>query len=406
MDELFLRTIHFLGFWFELNFKNMKHLLFLFFFPISMLAQNGIHFSEGTWAQLLEKAATEKKIIFLDAQTAWCGPCKRMARDAFPDSLLGNFYNTHFVNVTIDMEKGEGPSLAQKYGVMAYPTLLFIDKTGKVLHSGVGYHNASELLALATEAADPNKRFAAWEEAFRNGNKEAPFLYMFANKLVDNTDSLHGLVAEAYLATQTDWKSEKNLNFIWTHSYQPKGKSFDFLIENKLLFDERQGQEAVFQKIDGLLIAEAYDAKTGQTPEQMARYYAQMFGEQAPKIQARHAISYHTATKNTKKVEQSINHYLETYKPEDTDEHRRFAISLFNVPNNRKALKRATHWMQPVFENEKKEENAVILALMYLKSKQKRKAKAVLQQFLDVTPALKAKTTPRKLLEELKKKGV
>jgi thioredoxin-related protein len=265
-------------------------LLFLLLLPISIFAQNGIHFSEGTWAQLLEKAATENKLIFLDAQTSWCGPCKRMARDAFPDSLLGNYYNSHFVNVTMDMEKGEGPALGQKYGVMAYPTLLFIDKKGKVVHSGVGYHDANELLALATDAADPNKRFSAWEEAFRKGNKEAAFLYMFANKLVDNTDSLHGLVAEAYLATQTDWKSEKNLNFIWAHAYQPKGKSFDFLIENKSLFDERQGQEAVFQKIDGLLVAEAYDAKTGQTPQQMARYYTQMFEAQAPKIQARHTV--------------------------------------------------------------------------------------------------------------------
>jgi thioredoxin-related protein len=382
----------------------LKQTLFFLLLASSLSGQNGIHFSEGSWAQLLEKAALENKIIFLDAQTAWCGPCRKMARDEFPDSLLGNYYNAHFVNVTMDMEKGEGLGLGQKYGIMAYPTLLFIDKKGKVLHSGVGYHTARQLLDLATEAADPNRRFSAWEEAFRNGNKEADFLYMFANKLTDSTDSLHSLVAEAYLATQMDWKTEKNLNFIWAHTFEPKGKRFDFLLENKNMFDERQGQEAVFQKIDALLISEAYDAKTGQTPQQMERYYTQMFGEQAPKIRALHTVAYYKATMDTPKLEEAINTYIKNYTPEDTDEYRRFAIALFNVPNNKKALKRAISWMKPVFENEKKEENAYILALMYLKSKQKCKAKTILQQFLDLNPALKTKTTAKKLLKELEKR--
>ncbi|MBL7708461.1 MAG: thioredoxin family protein, partial [Chitinophagaceae bacterium] len=55
-------------------------LLFLLF-PLFALAQNnsGIQFQNLSWSQLLAKAKTENKLIFVDAFTTWCGPCKQMS---------------------------------------------------------------------------------------------------------------------------------------------------------------------------------------------------------------------------------------------------------------------------------------------------------------------------------------
>lgn len=111
-------------------------------------SNTGIQFFEGSWEEALAEAKAENKLIFMDAYARWCGPCKIMARNVFTDPKTGDFFNENFINVKMDMERGEGPALSRKYGVRAYPTLFFIDHTGKVVHSALGYHKTSELIRL------------------------------------------------------------------------------------------------------------------------------------------------------------------------------------------------------------------------------------------------------------------
>ncbi|MFN4256425.1 MAG: thioredoxin family protein, partial [Saprospiraceae bacterium] len=89
----------------------MKRLLFptlLFCLP-TLLAAQGMNFEHGTWAEVLAKAKAENKPIFMDAYTVWCGPCKMMSNQTFPDAKVAELFNARFVNVKVDMEKGEGP---------------------------------------------------------------------------------------------------------------------------------------------------------------------------------------------------------------------------------------------------------------------------------------------------------
>ncbi|MEY3443377.1 MAG: hypothetical protein RLZZ519_1658 [Bacteroidota bacterium] len=91
------------------------------------VAASEIQFEQSAFTEVLAKAKSENKLVFLDAYTSWCGPCKWMAKNAFTDPETAAFFNTNFVNVTVDMEKGEGVDIAKQYGVTAYPTLLFLD---------------------------------------------------------------------------------------------------------------------------------------------------------------------------------------------------------------------------------------------------------------------------------------
>lgn len=83
----------------------------------------GIEFFHGTWEEVKAKAKEADKLVFVDAYTTWCGPCKRMAANIFPLPEVGEFYNANFINYKLDMEKGEGPDFARKYGVRAIPPL-------------------------------------------------------------------------------------------------------------------------------------------------------------------------------------------------------------------------------------------------------------------------------------------
>lgn len=114
--------------------------------------EGGIQFKRGTWKEALTMAKKENKLIFVDIYATWCGPCKKLKKYTFADKKVGDFYNANFINVAIDGEEGEGVTLAQKYGVRAYPSLFFIDGNGEVVLSENGYHNDKELIKLGEKA--------------------------------------------------------------------------------------------------------------------------------------------------------------------------------------------------------------------------------------------------------------
>ena len=106
----------------------------------------GIYFHKGNWNSLLAKARRERKPFFVDVYTTWCGPCKSMTRNTFSNSQVGAYANRNFVPYKLDAERGEGPRLARKYRVNAYPTILFFDHQGRLKGRQVGYQGANAFL--------------------------------------------------------------------------------------------------------------------------------------------------------------------------------------------------------------------------------------------------------------------
>jgi thiol:disulfide interchange protein len=100
---------------------------------------NGIIFFKGTWSEALLKAKAEKKYIFLDVYATWCGPCKQLKRKTFKDKEVGQYFNTNFINVSLDGESEEGLLLANKYQVTSYPTLIIVDFNGIKKTKALGF---------------------------------------------------------------------------------------------------------------------------------------------------------------------------------------------------------------------------------------------------------------------------
>ncbi|TVR78646.1 MAG: thioredoxin [Chitinophagaceae bacterium] len=126
------------------HFKIPIFFLFSFFFTSTLFAGNsavenkGINFFNGTWEEVLEEAKKQNKPIFVDAFAVWCGPCKWMDSNVFPQEEVGDFYNANFINYKYDMEKGKGRDFARKYRVNAYPTFVYIKPNGETVHKTMG----------------------------------------------------------------------------------------------------------------------------------------------------------------------------------------------------------------------------------------------------------------------------
>jgi thiol:disulfide interchange protein len=118
----------------------------------------GIKFFQGTWSEALALAKEEKKVIFLDAYAAWCGPCKMMTANTFTDEAVGKYFNEHFVNYKMDMEKhADGPRLSAKYALRAYPTLYFVGSDENLVHQSLGYMKPAELIVVGEAAVAKTK---------------------------------------------------------------------------------------------------------------------------------------------------------------------------------------------------------------------------------------------------------
>lgn len=108
----------------------------------------GIQFYKGTWEQALQASRESNKPLFLDVYATWCGPCRKLKKTTFRDKKVGAFFNEHFINVAFDGEQSEGTTLREKFGLDAYPSLLFVDANGDVRQMVTGYQSPDELLQL------------------------------------------------------------------------------------------------------------------------------------------------------------------------------------------------------------------------------------------------------------------
>jgi thioredoxin 1 len=116
-----------------------------------------INFVETSWPQALKRAAAQNKYIFVDAYATWCGPCKMLKATTFKNEKAAAFYNQNFINVALDMERGNNPQLAQAWGMRAYPTLIIFDSKGKIVLNTVGFITAKDLIRFGEEALRRSK---------------------------------------------------------------------------------------------------------------------------------------------------------------------------------------------------------------------------------------------------------
>ncbi len=220
--------------------KIKKVLLGIAAFAFSMnVFSQGIEFEYGTFDEALAKAKAENKMVFMDCYTAWCGPCKRLASQVFPQKEVGDYFNANFVNIKMDMEKGEGIELREKYGVKAFPTLLWIDAEGNIMHRLVGGRSAKALIEVAKIANDPEKNWGSMERKFKNGEHSIAFLQDYiltaSEVKVDTKEA-----AEIYYAQrkEEDLFNRKDLDILAATIHSTSDEKFTFLLKNREKFYE------------------------------------------------------------------------------------------------------------------------------------------------------------------------
>ena len=211
--------------------KSIILFLILILPNVYLSAQNyNINFETGSnFETALNKARENGKFLFVDCYTSWCGPCKMMAKTVFTIDSVANFFNSHFVNLKVDMEKGEGLQLKEKYHIEAYPTLLLIK-----------------------EGMNPERSIVALKQKFAAGCRQPEFIQKYCEILYRGyqKEQLQRVLQDYFQKMDVkDICKDINWNIYNTYVQDIKDPLYHRMIENISEFKAICGDSIMEQKL-------------------------------------------------------------------------------------------------------------------------------------------------------------
>ncbi|MDN4014091.1 thioredoxin family protein [Chryseobacterium gambrini] len=343
------------------------------------LAQ-GIKFEESNFTAVLAKAKKENKLVFIDAYTTWCGPCKLMAKNIFPQKTVGDYYNSHFINAKIDMEKGEGIEIAKKYNVKAFPTYLFVDGNGELVHRTLGYVEENDFIQFAKDAGDPSKRLTALKQKFEDGEKDPDFLKNLASLTMYNDAEFAGRVMERYFSSKKELDRE-DVQMLLSVAQNPDSPMYKIFQAKKAEISKiitPEKYEAIDKNIKiSSVFKKSYNAQSKTWDDNYFLTEAQKFlsKDEAEKILKKAQASRALRDKDFAKYEKLTLELNQDTSALSSEELNSIAWNFFENVSNKASLEKALVWAQESVKKDENFANTDTLANLYNKTGDKKNAK-------------------------------
>lgn len=358
-------------------------LLLLIFFSIITFSQ-GMKFEENkTFKDLLAIAKKENKLLFVDAYTTWCAPCKLMVKNTFPQPAVGDFYNANFINSKIDMEKGEGIDLAKKYNVRAYPTYLFINGDGELIHRVTSYFDAEDFINVGKDAVDPAKQMGNLKKRFEAGDKDPEFLKSFIKVFAFADPDLATKAASVYFIQKKEPMDQEDFSYLFSLTKDSNSPLYPQFITRKAeilkVMPEANYNKVISNLKANALFNNSFDKTTKVFDEKK-------YAAEAAKTMSKQEVSsmllkskMRVAAMNKDKNEYqrlSIEYYKDGTSPNfSSDELNSIAWNFFENATDKNALDKALLWSKQSVKLKEGYANTDTVANLYFKIGDKANAK-------------------------------
>lgn len=137
-----------------------------------------------TFEEAVEKSKTEKRKIFIDVYTEWCGWCKVMDKNTFSEPLIARILNENFYPVKFDAEqtadvefkgttfkfvpygsKGTHQlAMALLNNQLAYPSVVFLNEEFEMIQPLQGYQKPEEFHKIIQFIGQDHYRKMKWKD--------------------------------------------------------------------------------------------------------------------------------------------------------------------------------------------------------------------------------------------------
>jgi thioredoxin-related protein len=362
--------------------KKTTILLGILFIATGIFAQS-INFTKKSWEETLAEAKAANQNIFVDAYTTWCAPCKKMDKYVFTKPNVSEFYNENFINIQLDMEGEEGKDFAANYEVRAFPTFLYFSSEGELLHRIAGYKDADAFVETGKSALDPARRLGSLTKKYLEGDRSPEFLknYAYASKAA--ADIKYPQIAEAYLSTQNEWSSPENMAFIFDFTENTRSRHFNYMIENREMFEQQFGSGPVFNKVQSIvqdrldLVMNQKGRDVNKELIEADKLFQKVYKEEATVKFAAFRMSYYRTQGDRDGFAQAAVDYVENMRNITADELNSIARTFAEVIDDKAMLQKAVEWSKRAIEMEDFYTNHYTLSVLYYKLGKKRKAKKI-----------------------------
>ncbi len=217
--------------------------------PFKIMAADGVVFRNLAFSKALKTAKAEKKQVFVDCYTSWCVPCAMMAKSVFPTKECGDAMNDKFVSIKIDMEKGEGITLAKQFGITSYPTFIIFNADGTEVNRIVGGSaSANDFVTKLERALDPSNSLPALKSAYTATHDFNTGMRLVESMMANNMDGRSTLREVFDNGQEFERYQERVLQYALTIA-DYRDPLFDHLMEYKPFFDRSLGSERVNRMI-------------------------------------------------------------------------------------------------------------------------------------------------------------
>lgn len=253
--------------------RKVKNAMAIVIAMVTTIAVNAQEFNidfqhNAKWKKVLKQAKKENKPIFVDCYTTWCGPCKILAKEVFTQEKVASFFNENFISVKMDMEKGEGIQLKDEWQVKAFPTLLYFNSNGEIVHRVVGSYEADEFLLYSKMALDENKMAVNLQKRYDEGERTPGFMYDYLVSLrLGYYQELEKEIANNYLNSipKENLLKKENWDIVKNFLKDPLSDAFAYVILNYPKLEKEVGEtaadELIWKSVSAELLEWKYNSK-------------------------------------------------------------------------------------------------------------------------------------------------
>ena len=314
--------------------RNLIKAVFLFsifsLLPLGLKSQ--ITFEEivtsDEWEAIISKAKQEEKLIFLDIYATWCGPCKMLDRDVYPDPELGTYYNSNFINIKMDGETAFGRTKAAQYALRAYPSMYYLTPDDQVLATIVGVRQAPELKTFGEKLVGNSAKMISYAEAFEKNSLNARELMEYRNILTEfGAEDKARSVGEKILESMSESEilDPEFREIVLGSSTDLDGNVFKTIKNNRLRIDSifiQQDKDQLFTTIFDASLMKAINSNDITYRDRIINEFLPVYFPDNPEAVNRGALItyklFDANTGNWKGFEERIlSNYMDNFKNDD-----------------------------------------------------------------------------------------